>query len=191
MTKFIGAFLSTVFLLSVVSCADRKSPEAGVLYELIQEVHDLDQRLAAMEQAVESQPSSPDSTASSTVQNAEHSSPVLSEGQTQYEAFCTSCHKYERGGGGMLAPPVFAVADHYQKAYPNREDRIAAIVDFVKSPTKERSVMPGAVRNFNLMPPMPLPDDFLRPIAEFLADTDFSKPQWYAQHYQAEHGVFP
>jgi hypothetical protein len=51
--------------------------------------------------------------------------------------------------------------------------------------------MPGAIRKFGLMPAFPLPDEELQAVAEFLYDSDMSLPDWYKEHYAAEHGEPP
>jgi len=58
----------------------------------------------------------------------------------------------------------------------------------VKSPSPERTLMPGAVKKFNLMPALPYSDEDLAVIAEYIFEESMEKPGWYEKHYEAEHG---
>ena len=108
-------------------------------------------------------------------------------GKDRFKAVCMACHKLDRGPQ-MLAPPVFAVQNHYLRVHPGKAEFVQAVVDWVRSPETNKSLMPGAVRRFKLMPPMPLPEDELKAIAEFLYDARFQEPEWYKEHFEAEHG---
>lgn len=113
-------------------------------------------------------------------------------GERYYNQFCTTCHKVEVPAqpqpGSMLAPPAFAVAHHYRQVHTDPQQRIAAIQAYVKAPEEHPTLMPGAVRRFGKMPPMPLPDQYLGPISAYLALAEFEEPAWYRGHYIEEHG---
>lgn len=118
---------------------------------------------------------------------------ALVKGEAGYGRYCTICHRIEVPDehpkpGSMLAPPAFAVADHYRQAIPDPVKRIAAIAAYVSAPGEHPTLMPGAVERFGRMPAMPLDSSELRPIAAFLALHDFSEPAWYREHFEAEHG---
>ena len=72
--------------------------------------------------------------------------------------------------------------------YENDDEWIQAMVSYVKNPTEESSLMPGAHEKFGLMPALPLPDEDLKQIADFLRHAELQKPGWYDQHYTEEHG---
>lgn len=112
--------------------------------------------------------------------------PSLAEGRAKFEMYCLLCHKYQRSMP-MLAPPIFAVKDHYERVYDDPDELAAAIVDYVKSPSEEASLMPGARMRFGMMQPMPLPEPELEAIARFIVEAPFDKPDWYDQHYAEEH----
>ena len=111
------------------------------------------------------------------------------DGKSLFESLCMSCHVVS--GQPTIAPPVFGMKNHVMQAYPGREDFINYIVLQVKQPDASRSLMPGAVRRFGVMPPLSYPEEQVREIAAFLFDTDFKMPGWYRKHYQAEHGKLP
>lgn len=118
-------------------------------------------------------------------------------GYELYQQYCTACHMIEVSAdahpdpGSMLAPPAFAVAHHYRRAYDEPQARIDAIVEYVRTPSESRAQMPGAVRRFGPMAPMPLPEEKLRDLAIFLSTGSFKQPPWYGGHYRQEHGVQP
>ena len=112
-------------------------------------------------------------------------------GAKVYQSACMSCHALVAKEEG-IAPPLFGVKDHVIKAYPERAAFIKRVVDWVKAPNPNDVLMPGAVKKFGLMPAQTqLSDTDLQAVAEFIYETDFTKPDWYAAHYQAEHGKKP
>ncbi len=84
---------------------------------------------------------------------------------------CLACHRLEPAHGqhdGLTAPPFPGVVRHYKERYPDKASFMKAVKDYVKKPSKEKSLMPGAVERFGLMPPLPLDDATLDKIAETL-----------------------
>lgn len=104
---------------------------------------------------------------------ADETQTLVSLGKEKFELMCMACHKYEHGPN-MLAPPAFAIQMHYQERYGEDETGFRkAVVDWAKAPDEQRTLMPGAIRKFKLMPPLPLPDADLDAIAAYLFHTDF------------------
>ena len=98
------------------------------------------------------------------------------DGYTLMKQFCFSCHmetpdpsKHDQ----MIAPPMANVKEHYISTYPDKDEFIKAVVNWVNKPDENKVLMPGAVRRFNLMPPLPIGDDKLKAIAEALYEKDF------------------
>ena len=75
----------------------------------------------------------------------------------------------------MIAPPMLRVQEHYKPTYPDKNDFVDAITEWVKNPVKTKTLMPGTIRKFNLMPKLPYEDADLKLIAEVLYDIDFGK----------------
>ncbi|MFD2517588.1 hypothetical protein [Salinimicrobium flavum] len=73
----------------------------------------------------------------------------------------------------MIAPPMVQVQEHYKPTYPDKEEFINAMVSFIQDPSLETTLMPGAVKKFNLMPKLLYEDNELRLIAETLYEHDF------------------
>lgn len=122
----------------------------------------------------------------STTETAE---PMMRSGKEVYESLCMACHATE--GPATVAPPIFAVKNHVIQVYPERDDFVKRVVEWVKAPNADDPLMPGAVRKFGLMPAMELADEELTAVAEFLYDSDMALPDWYKQHYKEEHGEEP
>ncbi len=73
----------------------------------------------------------------------------------------------------MIAPPMMRIKEHYLPNYPNKEDFINAVVAIVKNPSEEKTLMPGAVKKFKLMPKLIYTDEELKLIAETIYNLDF------------------
>lgn len=110
-------------------------------------------------------------------------------GEKVYKTSCMVCHVSE--GRPSIAPPVFAVKNHVLAEYPERDEFIERVVGWVKAPNADGALMPGAIRKFGLMPAITLNDADLQAVAEYLYDTDMNLPDWYKEHYEAEHGTQP
>jgi len=96
------------------------------------------------------------------------------DGYTLLKQRCYICH-LERPVHGdttvqMQAPPMMGVKRHYLEKYPDKEDFVRAITQWVKHPDSTKALMPGAVREFGLMPAFPYSDADLRKIAEAIYD---------------------
>ncbi|EDY80781.1 Cytochrome c subfamily, putative [Verrucomicrobiia bacterium DG1235] len=101
--------------------------------------------------------------------------PIIEIGKTKFEQICIACHQYERSGT-MLAPPAFAIQTHYKDAYGSDETAFRqAIVNWAKAPDASKTLMPGAIARFKIMPPLPLPDEDLDAIAAYLYSAAFTE----------------
>lgn len=97
---------------------------------------------------------------------------AIETGKLKFEQTCIACHKYERSDS-MIAPPAFALQMHYANQYGSDEAAFRqAIVTWVKAPDPQKSLMPGAIQKFKIMPPFPLPDEDLEAIATYLFHAD-------------------
>lgn len=87
---------------------------------------------------------------------------------------CLICHGNPAEGTKRLAPPFRMVKMHYDNL--DEDAFVKAVTAWVKQPDKAKSKMPGAIRNFGLMPPQPLPEEEIVAIARYLHQTDFAMP---------------
>ena len=116
--------------------------------------------------------------------------PVLAaeSGENLFNQLCVSCHtNYQGKKVEGVAPPIFAVVRHVKMAYPEREDFIQQVVDWVDQPDKEVALMQGAIKKFGLMPKLPYSQDDVRKIAEFLYDNKMASPNWFGKHFKEKH----
>jgi hypothetical protein len=91
---------------------------------------------------------------------------------------CLSCHTMEMVSGKRTAPPLFMVRRHYFKNDISKEDFVNKIIRFVNNTTEDNSIMPGAVRNFGLMPKQAFKEENLLAIAAYIFENDFESEEW-------------
>ena len=97
----------------------------------------------------------------------------VSHGQKVFESSCAACHSLVPPP--KLAPPILGVAAHYRDAYPDEKEAVAHIVDFVKHPSKEKSlILNTSGQRWDLMAPMPLPDADLNAVARWMMESKMS-----------------
>lgn len=112
------------------------------------------------------------------------------DGATLYVENCASCHEQGTASPGeRLAPPIVGVKDHYVRVHADREAFVSAIAQWVTEPATDRTLMPGAISRFGIMPAVSISTEMATAIAEFLYDEELTKPGWYEEHYQQEHGT--
>ena len=101
---------------------------------------------------------------------------------------CLICHTDKNlPHDQLIAPPMAAVKNRYADITGSKEEFVNRLVEFTLTPSVDEAMMYGAVRRFNLMTPVMLPEDTLRKIAAFLYETDISAPDWFASHYKQMH----
>lgn len=70
---------------------------------------------------------------------AEKGQDLFNKGKAVYEKSCASCHSY--GSPPKIAPPIVGISGHYHEAFTDRAKAIAHMVDFMKKPSKDKSVL--------------------------------------------------
>lgn len=99
-----------------------------------------------------------------------------SKGYQLMKQKCFICH-FEKPQPGrrdeMLAPPFLRIQEHYKPAYPQKDEFINAIIAIINNPSLENTLMPGAVKKFNLMPKFIYDQEELHLIAEALYGIDY------------------
>jgi cytochrome c551/c552 len=94
---------------------------------------------------------------------------------------CFSCHSPEKGHGTRVAPPIEKVRQHYFDTEISKDDFAKKIIHFINNPSEENSIMPGAVRNFGLMPKLSYKEEDLILIAAYMYDNNLESDEWYAK----------
>ncbi|MEZ5870844.1 MAG: hypothetical protein R3D32_03160 [Nitratireductor sp.] len=102
---------------------------------------------------------------------------------------CGACHLGPERADDRVAPPIFAVKNHYSGRHSGEAAFVEAMTNHLVG--KGEILMPGAVRRFGKMPDQELTLDEARQLAEFVFNEDFAEPEWFADHYRQEHGEAP
>lgn len=89
----------------------------------------------------------------------------------------------------MIAPPMLRVQEHYKPAYPNKEDFVAAIIDYLNDPSEDKTLMPGAVKKFKLMPKLFYPEEELQLIVAAFYDMDFDEAPKLRMEMMGANGI--
>ena len=82
----------------------------------------------------------------------------VEQGKKLYKTYCSACHG-ATGGMDMskrVAPPIVAVRMHYMGPYPDKAAFVTAVANWVEKQDASKTRMPGAIRRFNIMPPIPV-----------------------------------
>ena len=77
------------------------------------------------------------------------------DAQKIFDAKCAMCHikTMPTNRANMVAPALMGVMRHVKMVYPNKEDAVNFMVDYVQNPTKEKAIcMPQKIARFGLMP---------------------------------------
>jgi len=121
-----------------------------------------------------------------TTEKVANNEEMLTKGFQLLEANCFSCHSPDADMKNRVAPPMIAIKKHYITEETTKEEFVSALIDFVTSPSEEKSKMPGAIDKFGLMPKMEFSEEELRSIAEYIYETEIEAPDWFEKHYEEE-----
>lgn len=91
------------------------------------------------------------------------------------EKNCYSCHAPDNSGP-RLAPPMFAVKNHYYEDGITEKEFVESITAYATNPSEEKSRMPGAVNKFGVMPQSNFKAEDVRIIAKYLFYGDIKHP---------------
>ena len=112
----------------------------------------------------------------------------LHPGKKLMETNCYVCHNPTTGHDDRIAPPMVAIKKHYISEGMTKDQFIADIQNWIKKPSEDKSKMPGAIRNFGLMPYAPYPEATVEQIADYMFDYDIDQPEWFEAHFNEERG---
>ncbi len=59
-------------------------------------------------------------------------------GKEIFTTLCMTCHKLDRSPD-MVAPPVFAVKNHYLVAHPDRDDFVMHMASWLETPDVDKT----------------------------------------------------
>ncbi len=75
--------------------------------------------------------------------------------ETLFDAKCAVCHTKTRPTdmNNIVAPAIMGVMRHIKMSYPQKEDAVKFMVDYVLEPSKSKAIcMPQKIERFGLMP---------------------------------------
>ena len=105
------------------------------------------------------------------------------DGYSLMKINCYTCHNPNtESHDELLAPPFKAVKMHYKRVHDTKEKFVEAVVSYVKNPNEENALMSGAIRRFDVMPKLELPNGDLENIAAYFYDNDVEEPVWMEGH---------
>ena len=111
-------------------------------------------------------------------------------GKKLFKTHCAACHGANVGGMDMskrIAPPIVAVRLHYIRTYPDQASFVKAISDWIKKQDASKSLMPGAISRFKIMPPIVISKEDSNKIAAYIYAGDIKKPEGFREHIANEH----
>ena len=114
----------------------------------------------------------------------------VEQGEKLYKTYCSACHG-ATGGMDMnkrVAPPIIAVRMHYMGPYPDKTTFVAAVANWVEKQDASKTLMPGAIRKFKIMPPVSVARQDAEKIAAYIFEGDIEKPSGFDQHFEEMHG---
>ena len=87
-----------------------------------------------------------------------------------------------------VAPPIAAVRYHYINIHPDKAPFVTAVTSWLEKQDASKSLMRGAIRRFNIMPPIPVSKDDAQKIANYIYAGDLEKPDGFDKHVEERHG---
>lgn len=108
------------------------------------------------------------------------------DGMVLMDRYCFACHHPGMGQGpaARIGPPMFRVREHYFREGMKREEFVEPIIAFVQHPGQGKSKMPGAIRNFGLMPALSIDEKDLSIIVSYIYDHDLASEEWITEWMQ-------
>jgi hypothetical protein len=101
---------------------------------------------------------------------------------------CYACHSVNSTShDAIIAPPMAAVVRRYKMLYSNKDTFIEAVTNWVQNPSEENALMRGAVNQFNVMPKLPINQEDLKVIANYIYENELEKPVWFEDHFNQNH----
>jgi hypothetical protein len=95
--------------------------------------------------------------------------------EAMFDAKCGICHMkvMPQNTDGMIAPALSGVMRHLKMQYPNKDEAIEFMVDYVLNPSKSKAIcQPQKIAQFGLMPSQKdvISQDELKEVSEWMFD---------------------
>ena len=114
----------------------------------------------------------------------------VEQGAQLYKTYCSACHG-ATGGMDMnkrVAPPIIAVRMHYMGPYPDKAAFVTAVTNWVEKQDASKTLMRGAIRKFNIMPPVSVSREDAQKIAAYIYEGNIENPPGFDKHFEEMHG---
>jgi len=85
---------------------------------------------------------------------------------------CITCHAEHKS---ISAPSIDEIKENYLQAFPVKKDFVAYMSNWIVKPSKDTSVMLGAIKKYELMPDLGFDLSTTQEISAYIYDTDFTK----------------
>ena len=111
-------------------------------------------------------------------------------GEKLYKSNCAACHSMAAGGMDMnkrIAPPMAGVRMHYIEKYPDEASFVQAVLAWVEKQDESKSLMPGAIQKFKIMPPLSVSKEDAAKIAAYIYSGNIEKPEGLEKHMKEMH----
>ncbi|WP_178984940.1 Tll0287-like domain-containing protein [Winogradskyella helgolandensis] len=109
-------------------------------------------------------------------------------GKKLMETNCYICHSATAGHDDRIGPPMIAIKRHYINSKTTKEEFTEAIQAWIKNPNEADAKMPGAVKQYGVMPIQHFPEETIAQISEYMFDIEIEQPEWFENHFNEERG---
>lgn len=109
-----------------------------------------------------------------------------SKGFQLLESNCFSCHSPDVNTKHKIAPTMADIRKHYITEGMTNKNFNINLINFVKNPIDENTIIPQAIQRYGLMPKFDLSEEDLTQIANYIYHIKFENSDWYANHYKKE-----
>nr|WP_298991301.1 DUF3365 domain-containing protein [uncultured Polaribacter sp.] len=99
---------------------------------------------------------------------------------------CLICHSNTANHSSRIAPPMFAVKNHYLNKNTTKKEFISDIQNWIKNPTQENVKMHGAVKKFGIMPKQVFSEKTIEHIASYMYDNELEKPKGFHKNHNGK-----
>ncbi len=108
-------------------------------------------------------------------------------GKKIMETQCYVCHNPDTEHDSRIAPPMIAIKRHYISDNTTKEEFLSDMQLWIKEPSEDIAKMPGAIKNFGIMPYAAYSEDDIAQIADYMFDYELEAPEWFEDHFNKEH----
>src|SRR5665811_471870 len=104
------------------------------------------------------------------------------------EQECYLCHDPKALMADRIAPPMEAIKRHYIDSNVTKEAFTESLIRWVNDPETATNI-PGAHKKFGPMRYMPIPNDAVAQIADYIYDNELERPKGFDAHFQKTHSM--